>query len=50
MIIDHQDLKDLYEMAGETLKGIIFKSDESDDIMLVFDKHTINISEDGSSL
>ena len=48
MIIDHQDLKDLYEMEGETLKGIIFEQDESDNLMLVFDKHTIDISGDGT--
>lgn len=38
------DLRTMYEMEGETLKGIIYEPAESDDLMLVFDKHTINIS------
>ncbi len=48
MIIDHQDIKDLYSMEGETLKGIILESDESDNLVLVFDIHTIDISGDGT--
>ena len=47
MIIDNQDLKDLYYMEGETLKFIIYEPDESGNLMLVFDKHTIDISCDG---
>ncbi len=47
IINDNKDLKMLYEMEGETLKGIIYEPNESDDLMLVFDKHTMNISGDG---
>ena len=48
MIIDNQDLKDLYEMEGETLKGIVLEPNESNNLMLVFDTHTIDISGDGT--
>lgn len=42
-----EDLRQLYEMAGEKLAGIIYEPEESSDLMLVFEKHTVNISEDG---
>lgn len=47
IINTNEDLEMLYEMEGETLKGIIYEPEESDNLMLVFDKHTINISGDG---
>ena len=46
-IRDRKDFETLYKMEGETLKGIIYEPDESDDLMLVFDKHTINLASDG---
>jgi hypothetical protein len=42
-----QDYIKLNETVGEKLTGIIYDPDESDDLMLVFDKHTINIDCDG---
>ncbi len=50
IINSNEDLRTLYEMEGETLKGIIYEPEESDDLMLVFDKHTVNISGNGSIL
>ena len=48
--ISQKDLQMLYMMEGETLKGLIYEPDESEYLMLVFDKHTLNISGDGSVL
>lgn len=48
--ISQKDLQILYGMEGETLNGLIYEPDESDDLMLVFSKHTVNISGDGSIL
>lgn len=47
IIREKDDLRKLYEMAGETLAGIIYEPEESGDLVLVFDKHAVNISEDG---
>ena len=42
-----EELEMLYKMKGESLKGLIYEPEESGDLTLVFDKHTVNISEDG---
>lgn len=37
-------ITDLHKMMPETLVGLIHEEDESSDIMLVFEKHTVLIS------
>ncbi len=47
IIQGREDLELLYKMAGEKLTGIIYEPEESGDLTLVFEHHTVNVSEDG---
>ena len=39
-----QTITNVHGMMNEKLVGLVFDESESDDLMLVFDNHTINIS------